>query len=760
MGHETIGHYEVVRMIGEGGIGRVFLARDTVLDRQVALKILSSPSPDGDDVARFEREAKALAALDHPNILSIHEFGRIGTTPYVVMELLDGQNLRELLKDGPIPQRTAVVYALEIAQGLAAAHAKGIFHRDLKPENIFVTSEGRVKIVDFGLANTRIKDETTATAEAMTLTSPGTVLGTVGYMSPEQVRGERTDHRSDLFAFGAVLYEMLTGKRPFDEETVVETLHAVLKKDPPMWHLEHAGVPAALVDVVSRCMEKSPVHRFQSARDISAALQEVPASAGWTNTPRTFRMTPSQANAGRRTSIAVLPFTNIGSDADMEYFSDGVTEDIINALTQVNGLFVAARTSCFAFKGKSAAIAEIGAALRVNTVLEGSVRRSGNRLRITAQLIDVADGYHLWSERYDRELDDVFAIQDDIAVNIAQKLRIALKENADAPLLKPGTRNLEAYELYLKARYLVEQRGEGLVRGLEFFNQAIAVDPDYALAYAELAETLCLLGFYSIADHRQVLPRAKVAARKALELDDTLAEAHNAMAMIYMFLDWDWNRAQAGFDRALEINPTVSSSRFWKALFCLMFVRGQKEDALREALRAVDLDPMAPIPAYALGNVLICSGRYEAAVTCAETVLARDPTHALIYRILGIARLLLGQYDEASTALEMGARLSMRHPWFVGDLGIVEAAKGNRIGAERLQDELRARSQRTFVSPLAMAIIPTALGDLDQAVQYVEEAFEQRDPLLMAMAAWPPLENLRNDPRVRARLEQMGISWA
>jgi len=759
--HKTIGNYEVVRLIGEGGMGRVFLARDPMLDRHVAVKVLSSPSPLGEEVARFEREARALAALDHPNILSIHEFGRIGTTPYVVMELLDGKNLRELLASGPMPHKTVLAYALEIAHGLAAAHEKGIAHRDLKPENIFVTNGGRVKIVDFGLANVRVHEQkTTRSSSATVLTTPGSVIGTIGYMAPEQVRGEVADIRADLFTFGAVLFEMLSGRRPFEEPTMVETLHAILKAEPEWRQLTEAGVPTAMIEVIRRCMEKNLAARYASTRDLVSALQNVMTQSDVFTTPRTFRTgsSPSGISAGRRTSIAVLPFTNIGADADMEYFSDGVTEDIINALTQVDGLYVAARTSCFAFKGKSAAISEIGAALRVNTVLEGSVRRSGKRLRITAQLIDVGDGYHLWSERYDRELDDVFAIQDDIAVNIAQKLRIALADKpADEPLVKPATRNLDAYELYLKARFFVEQRGEGLVKGLEFFRQAIAADPDYAVAYAGMAETLSLLAVYGAADPRRVMQGAKGAAQKAVQLDDGLAEAHNAMALVSVLHDWDWARAITEFDRALEINPNFVPSRYWKGLFLHLFVERKEEDALRETKRAVELDPIAALPAYALGLAYIGTGQFDEAVKCAERMLVRDPAQAILYRVLGVARLSLREYDEAMAALERGAELSMRHPWLVGELGVVHAATGNSAEARRLQDELLARSQTTYVSPMSLAVIPIALGEFDDAVHYFELAFEQRDPLLIAATTWPLLLPVRQHPRVVRLLEQMGI---
>jgi len=761
MDHKTIGQYEVVRLIGEGGMGRVYLARDPMLDRHVAVKVLSSSAPLGEEVARFEREAKALAALDHPNILSIHEFGRVGSTPYVVMELLDGRNLRDVIAEGPMAHRTVIRYAIEIAKGLAAAHEKGITHRDLKPENIFITKGDHVKIVDFGLANVRVHQPSPATSVSKTvLTTPGSVIGTVGYMAPEQVRGEAADYRADIFTFGAVLFEMLAGRRPFEESTMVETLHAILKTDAPLRRLEEVHVPPALIDIIGRCMEKNVTRRFQSARDMVAALQTVPTQSEWVSTPRTIRTssTPSGISIGRRTSIAVLPFTNIGGDADMEYFSDGVTEDIINALTQVEGLYVAARTSCFAFKGKSVPIPEIGAALRVNTVLEGSVRRAGKRLRITTQLIDVGDGYHLWSERYDRELDDIFAIQDDIAVSIAQKLRIALTDRAaDEPLVKPPTRNLDAYELYLKARFLVEQRGEGLVKGLEFFRQAIAADPNYALAYAGMAETLCLLAVYGAVDPRQVMPGAKGAAHKALQLDDGLAEAHNAMALVSVLHDWGWPRAMAEFDRALAINPNFVPSRYWKGLFLHLFVRRDAEEALKETKRAVDLDPIAALPAYALGLVYIGTGRHEEAVQVAERMLSRDPAHAILYRVVGVARFCLGQYDEAIAALDRGAALSMRHPWFVGELGATHAAMGDRAEARRLQEELLARSHTTYISPTSLAVIPIALGETETALRYFEMAFEHRDPLLIAATSWPTVAPLGKEPRVVRLFEEMGV---
>jgi serine/threonine protein kinase/Flp pilus assembly protein TadD len=765
MSGRTIAHYRILKKIGEGGMGEVFLAEDTKLDRNVALKTLSHPSPSEELLARFEREAKAAAALDHPNILSIHDFGREGPISYVVMELLEGRTLREIIEEGPLHYRRAVGYGLEIAQGLAAAHDKGIHHRDLKPENIFITRDDRVKILDFGLAGIRASERlewmrTTEGATRDRLTVQGAIVGTTGYMAPEQVRGEDADHRSDIFALGALLFELLAGQRAFREPTRVETMHAILKKAPPVALLEDARVPAAVIQIVSRCLEKNPEDRFQSARDLAFALQTVSAagsspSGSGASTAREAGAPLTRFLGGR--SIAVLPFANMSADAETEYFSDGVTEDIINALAQLPDLRVAARTSSFAFKGKNLDISEVGARLRVDTILEGSVRRAGNRLRITAQLIEVANGYHLWSERYDRELTDVFAIQDDIATNIASKLSITLSGAGGDPLVKRATQDMEAYDLYLKGRYFVEQRGAGIIKGLEFFNRAIAVDPRYALAYAGLAESLSLLVVYSVAAPAEQMPRAKAAATRALELDDRLAEAHNAMALVSLLYDWDWARAETEFDRALEINPNFVPARYWKGLLYLLFVQGRAEEAIAEILRAVELDPMATLPVYALGLALIGAGRYPEAITRAQGGLKQDPTSFLLHRLVGTASLCQSRYEEAIASLEKGLALSMRHPFLLADLGAAYAALGKTSEAEKLQEEMIARSKASFMSPVALSVIPLALGRMEEAVGFLELAFEQRDPMLVATRVWPILAPAARHDRVRGLLEQMGL---
>ena len=758
---QSIAHYRIVKKIGAGGMGQVFLAEDTKLDRQVAIKLLLSPNPDQSQVARFHREAKAAAALNHPNIVSIHELGTSGVTSYVVMEWLEGQTLRQRLEDGPPPLAVALGYARDIIQGVVAAHEKGIYHRDLKPENIFITTDGRVKILDFGLAQMRGTEQWLAgSGDAVTglVTTPGTMIGTTAYMSPEQVRGESADHRSDIFAVGLMLFELLTGARAFREPTIVETMHAILKRPAPLDRIEPT-VPRPVVEIVRRCLQKQPADRFESARELAMAVQALFDTATTTSTRALFAVDTRVAPRTQAvSSIAVLPFANMSGDTEMEYFSDGVTEEVINAIAQVKGLQVAARTSSFAFKGKSVSIQEVGAALNVSTVLEGSVRRSGQKLRITAQLIQVANGYQLWSERYDRQLDDVFAIQEDIATQLVQKLEVALTASAIGAVARPAA-TIEAYDLYLKGRYLVEQRGEGLVKGLEFFRQAIAVDPQYALAYAGVAETMALLAVYALAPPARVFPEAKAAATRAVELDDRLAEAHNAMALVALFHDWDWENAEAAFNRALEINPNYVQARFWKGLLYLQLVRGHMSEAIRETEHAVDLDPMAMLPAYALGMVLVNAGRYDEVIARCEARLAQNPAQFLLYRVLGVAYLCAGRHEDAIARLERGAELSRRHPWFLGELGAAYAVAGRAADAERIQDELVARAKVSHMSPLSLASIPLMLGRVDEAVEGFERAFAERDPVLVTTTAWPLFSRARKDPRVQALFERMGVQW-
>jgi serine/threonine protein kinase/tetratricopeptide (TPR) repeat protein len=746
------GSYEILAPIGAGGMGEVYRARDTKLKRDVAVKVL--PGHLADDpiaLARFEREAQAVAALSHPNILAIFDFGREKSVSYAVMELLEGETLRARLEQGTLPVRKAVDFALQMANGLAAAHEKDIVHRDLKPENVFVTRDGRIKIFDFGLAKLRV-DAVEDDAESATIdrqTTPGAVMGTVGYMSPEQVRGHDADHRTDIFSLGAVLHEMLSGRRTFRRDSHVETMNAILTEDPA--ELGKArDVPPALARIVRRCLEKSPEERFQSARDLAFAIEaisDVKEGVG-------DRVHGDDKPAER--SIAVLPFTNMSADPENEYFSDGISEEIINALTQLEGLRVAARTSSFTFKGKEADIAEVGAKLHVETVLEGSVRKAGNRLRITAQLVNVADGYHLWSDRYDRELDDVFAIQDEIAAAIADRLRVTLAEGKEQRRVKPPTGNLEAYELYLKGRAFWNQRGGGLRPALECFEKALSLDADYALAHVGVAEAYSLIGFYGLARPREVMPKAKAAAERALELDEYLAEAHSVLAFTSFIYDWDWRAANRGFRRAIELKPTNPVAHYWYAMY-LSWVEDRADEAVAEARRAVEVDPFGAQSNSMLAMVLYCGQRYEEVILQSRKARECDPSSSLSHRFLGLAYQAKSSYADAVEALQESVILSGRDPWFIMDLGATYALSGKSEEAEALQDELVTRAKQAYVHPSSLFGIPLTLGRIDEAFAYLEKGVDERDPGLVAIKRWPCWKSVHGQSRFEALAKRMRL---
>ena len=767
-----IAHYRILEKIGEGAMGAVFLAEDTRLDRRVALKVLLKENPDGSRGKRFEREAKAIAALSHPNILSIYDYGRDANRPYIAMELLDGRTLRQALDEsGALPLRKAVVYGLEIVEGLAAAHDKGISHRDLKPANVFITRDDHVKILDFGLAAVRqpiIPDS--PAAETMLVrdspTTPGMVLGTIGYMAPEQVRGEPADHRADIFALGGLLFEMLSGERAFLEASAVETMHAILTRQPAFDRLERVPVPEPVLQILRRCLEKRPEHRFQSARDLAFSLQSLLAqpnfgSFGSGSQWRDSHSGVTSTSPGALTSyraIAVLPFSNMSNDPEMEYFSDGITEEIINVLAQLPDLRVAARTSSFAFKGKSVNLSEVGARLKVDSVLEGSVRRAGKRLRITAQLINIADGYQLWAERYDRDLDDVFAIQDDIATNIARRLKLTLAGGGE-PLVKPATDHMEAYDLYLQGRFFVEKRGPGLAKGLSLYQQALARDPNFALAHAAVAEVMTLLAIYVIGDPADRMQHAQRAAHVALELDPTLADAHLVMAAVKVLLEWDWPGALAEFEAALEINPNHVAARYWKGIMYHQWCRGEHDAALRETRRAVELDPMGTVPVYAECLVLIGMGRYDDASRRAAHGLERDPTSALLHRVMGVAMLGQNQLDVAVSHLEKAVAFSQRQSVVLAELSAFYSAAGRPDRADEIQQELLAHAKSMYVSPVSLAMLAVMRGQLEEGIVHLRTAFERRDPQLLAVLVWPSTAALRQDPRVRELYRQIGIDW-
>ncbi|MEP6472016.1 MAG: protein kinase, partial [Acidobacteriota bacterium] len=738
-----LGPYEILGPIGAGGMGEVYRARDTRLERDVAVKVLPDTLvSDPQALARFEREAKLVAALSHPNILAIHDVGRDSGISYAVTELLEGETLRERMNAADLPVRKAVDCARQMARGLAAAHSRGIVHRDLKPENVFVTRDGLVKILDFGLAKRELSGAPAGSSESVARTVPGTILGTVGYMSPEQVRGEEADSRSDIFSFGSVLYELLFGQAAFRSKTDVETMTAILREDPPRLH-GRGPIPAELVRITAHCLEKKREERFQSASDLNFALGflegEPPSETGPEATSArraaaSVSAAPSRTSAtisdSSRASIAVLPFRNMSADKENEYFSDGITEEIINALTKVEALRVASRTSAFAFKGKDEDIRRIGEQLGVRTVLEGSVRRAGSRLRITAELISVGDGYNLWSERYDREMEDVFAIQDEIALAIANTLKVRLLAADEGAILARGTEDFEAYNHFLKGKYFFNRRVPR--EAIAEFEAAIARDPGYAAAHTGLADAYCIFGFYGGIPTLEAFAKARAAASKAHDLEPESAEAHLSLGLVEHYYGWDFDKEEREFRRAIQLAPRSGSAYSWLGL--LLAFSESPDEALEMARRGTQLEPLSPNAQTNVAWRYFAERRLVEAERNLRRALELDPD--ALYPLWACALVLQMQekHEESVSMLEKAVTLTERaQTWYLGLLGGSYGAAGRRTDALRILQELLDRSAREYVAPFHVAFIHLGLGDDDAAIGALELAVEQRN----ALAWWP-----------------------
>ncbi len=666
----TLGAYEVLSLLGTGGMGQVYRAHDPRLNRDIALKILQLDSQEAR--ARFEREGRALAALNHPNIVTIHSVEEVDGIPFLTMELVDGQALAAQIPSEGMALVQVLDLAIPMAEALGAAHRKGIIHRDLKPGNIMTTADGHVKILDFGLAKT-----TSWSSEAVTVdqTAVGITLGTLSYMAPEQARGETLDERSDLFSLGVVLYEMASGRRPFKGETDLATLAAILERAaPPI-----GGAHAALDPILARALAKQPSARYQRADELLADLRALQSGA---------RLAAATVRPSGP-SIAVLPFANMSADPDQEYFCDGMAEELISALARIKGLSVAARTSAFLFKGSGVDVRQIGERLMVQTVLEGSVRKMGNRLRITAQLVSVHDGYQIWADRYDRTLDDVFAIQDEIAQAITDSLKVALARPSDEPLVRPATANLDAYQLYLRGRFLVSRltgQFEAYFGARDAFQQAVALDPEYAAAYAGLSEVYCSLAYLTFMPTREGSEAALAAAERAVALDPGLAEAHTALGWTKTLFAIDMASAEQDFVRAIELAPSFAPAHGYYVL--LLASLGRFDEALARAERTRQLDPVWLRGPFNICITLICARQFVEAERVVREIMALDANLEGTYWFLSSALAGQGRLDEAIEALEKGVPLVYRAPLFVALLGLWYARAGRRADAEAVLEEM------------------------------------------------------------------------
>jgi serine/threonine protein kinase/tetratricopeptide (TPR) repeat protein len=736
-----LGPYQVISLLGSGGMGEVYRARDTRLQRDVAIKVLPpSFAADSERLQRFEREAHAAGRLNHPNLLVVHDIGSQDGFPYLVSELLEGETLRERLVAGGLHIRKAMDCAAQLADGLAAAHEKSIVHRDLKPENVFLTTDGRVKILDFGLA--RLVPATTADSKSPTesyATLPGTILGSVSYMSPEQLRGREVDHRSDIFSFGIVLFEMACGQRPFQGVTVAETTASILKDDPPPPAQLVAQIPPELDRVILHCLEKNPDERFQSARDLAFALKALASD-------RVSSGEVTAAPTGSIDSLAVLPFVNASADSGTEYLSDGITESLIYSLSRLPGLKVLSRSSAFRYKGRDLDSQAAGRELNVRAVLTGRVTQRGDSLLIQTELVDVANGWQLWGERYNRSFEDVFAVQEEIAKEISEKLQLRLTGRERQKLAKRQTEDPEAYQLYLRGRYHWNKRNEEAVRkGISYFQRAIERDPAYSLPYVGLADSYNILGFYSFLPPREAFPKAKAAAARALELDDSLAEAHASMAYAVHYYDWDWSAAERGFLRAIELDQNYATAHHFYATH--LAGRARFEEALREIQRARELDPLSLIIGAGLGVILYYARRYDETIEECRKVLEMDPGFVPAHIWLAWAYAQTAMAEVAVEECRKALQVSNGSILALAELGAVLAASGQKQEAEDILRELSELEGRSYVSPYYRAEIYAGLGSAHDALIWLERSCAERSTSLVWLDVNPRFDALRSDPR-------------
>jgi serine/threonine protein kinase/tetratricopeptide (TPR) repeat protein len=779
-------------------MGEVYRARDTRLERDVAVKVLPAAfADDPDRRARFDREAKAVAALSHPNILAIHDFGTHENITFAVMELLEGETLRSRLSKGPLPWRQTVEMATAIADGLTAAHAKGIVHRDLKPENLFLTTDGRVKILDFGLARIEqapnLDSETSPHVPAQT--DPGTVLGTIGYMSPEQVRGQPADTRSDIFSFGCVLYEMLTGQRAFQRKTSADTISAILRDEPPDpgTYIQH--IPRAVEHTIPLCLRKNPDQRTQTACDLANMLRSIApegsdpqvllsAPAFRRSLPRQawivaamllmalgitgvyFLMGTRPAEGQNKSSIdamdtiAVLPFINEGDDPKTEYLSDGIANQIIDGLSQVRrqNLKVRPFTSVSRFKKKELDIPTCGRELNVQMIVTGKLQQISDDMSIHVAVINVRDDVQLWGHTYRGKRATILDMQDEIARDVATNLRLRLTDEEESRLTKRYTQDPEAYLLFREASYHFNNLSEQeLEISIDYCRRAIKKDAGYALAYARLGR--CYIALGSIYQGPiKTFPEAKSHLAKALQIDAAVPEAHSAMGVIHLFYDWDWKAAQRELKLGDDLNSNTPS---WAPSYYGFYLAAmdQPPEALAVTRRSQELDPLSAVPRNHLATCCIWMRQYDQAIAESQKALELSPTYGLAYRDLGLAYCQVGQHEKAIEALQQGLRLTNGHPWFQGLLGYAYGRVGQSVEARRVLNDLNGLAAKgRFGSAFSIARIHAALGEKDQAFEWLRKAGDERDPLVIWLKVDPTMDNLRSDPRFGDLLKHVGLA--
>jgi eukaryotic-like serine/threonine-protein kinase len=782
-----ISHYKILEKLGEGGMGVVYKAQDTKLDRFVALKFLPASLTSSDEISRFRQEAKAISALNHPNIATIYDFDESDDDRFLALEYLPGGTLKAAIQQrkaagGELSKDEIVSYGIQIAEGLAHAHQNGIVHRDIKTENMLLTSDGRVKITDFGLAKLHGSAQ---------LTRAGSTMGTAAYMSPEQIRGETVDHRSDIFSFGVVLFELATGQLPFRGDHIAALSYSTVHEEPAKLTMLRPSLPPPLEQIILRCLEKDVAKRYQQASEIVDDLRRLQSGSLTSQQdarPTIFRkyrnhqklvlgaaalllvagsllyffrstITSIIAPDQEKKSIAVLPFVNVGADPNMEYLSDGISEDLINSLSQLSNLTVMSRSSVFRYKGKNIDPQTAGKELGVQAVLTGSVSQRGDNLQISTEFIDVRKNTHIWGEHYNKKLADLVVLQEEISKEISEKLSLKLTSDDATKLTKRATENTEAYQLYLKGRYYWNKRStDGLRTAISYFQQAVIADSNYALAYSGMADAYGVLGWfeYGVVSPRDVFPKAKIAAQKAIDLEPDRAEPYASLAFVNMVFEHDPISAEQNFKRSFERNPSYATAHHWHAE--LLASLGRSDESIEEIKYALSLDPLSLIITRDVGWMLYFARRYDEADDYCRKALDLDSNFWRGHFMLGQSYLQQGRFEQALSELETASRLSHEETLPVFLLGFCNARAGKIRVANGILRNLLTRSVTNYVSPGGIAIIYVGLGDRDKAFEWLNRALDDRSGVFEFIKVDPLFDALRADPRFAQLLKRMETS--
>jgi len=779
---QVISHYRILEKIGAGGMGAVYKGEDLKLGRLVAIKILlEAVALDDAAIRRFQFEARAASALSHPNICTVHEIDEHQSRHFIVMELLEGQTLKDRIGGKPLDTPTILNLAIQIADALAAAHAKSILHRDLKPTNIHLIANDHVKLLDFGLAKLdRPQPAGKAAAPAtgmQSLTKPHIIMGTLPYMSPEQVAGSEADHRSDLFSLGVVLYEMSTGRLPFESETEAGLIVKIAHADPTPIESLNPRIPGALSRVIGKCLEKDRGRRYRSAAELLADLKRLHAGrslrsrrrvlligglaalAGvtglWAIAPAKWRRWLPGTRGPAITRIAVLPLANFSGDTAQDYFADGMTEILIADLTQIGSLRVISRASAMQFKGVNKPLPEIARDLGVSAVITGSVTRSGERVRITAELVDSATGQQLWARSYDRKIDDALTLQGEVAQAIASEIQARVTPEEAGRLARSHTVAPAALEAYLQGRYYQNlYEPEPLVKSVEYYQQAVSLDPTYAAAYSGLAEALTGLHYVGARPFAEVIPQAREAAARALALDPSLAEAHNAMGSVY-YNSWNWKKSETEVQKAIELNPGFSTARIYYATY-LRHV-GRAEESIEQAKRALELDPLSILANSTLGDVYLSARRYDQAIAQYQKALDLHPNDSTVQSTLGLAYLSKQMYEQGMEAIQKSISLDKIDPGLSPDLAYADVLIGKTGEARQILNRLLALARQAPVPPGYIAMVYAALGDRKNALSWLEKAFQQHSSLITWLKTDPRFDSLREEPQFQDLMRRAGL---